>query len=435
MADITARAVLVDKMTPKMKKISGESSKMAKNVNKSSKSMASSIKSLDGKSMALKTTFTALAGAGVVLFARSILKAGSEMEKLETQFKVLLKDTDSAKARMQELSKFAQTTPFQLTQVANASRVLQTLGGNLLSTGDGLRMVGDAAAISGESFENLATHVGRAYSGLQSNRPIGESLARLQELGLVSGATRNKIEDLTKAAKGKEAWKILEKELAKTKGGMKELSSTMGGLSSTLKDQFQGALRQLGSGGFFDAIKGGLKNVVQWFNILLDGGFFARIGAGFDYISSGMTAFSLTAIAGWQRIGEVASGILYKIVEGINLFMKDLPPSLVPDSWASSVQTASDNLKGAFESVQDSADNTSLASIQAWDDVANAYNRMVNGISTPKYKEKTQEVTTATTKMVDDSKEKLQELLDFERESAVTRAEFLASQHAVVCED
>ena len=129
-------------------------------------------------------------------------------------------------ARMQELSKFAQTTPFQLSEVANASRVLQTLGGSALATGDSLRMVGDASAVSGESFENLAIHVGRAYSGLKSNRPIGESMSRLQELGLVTGETRSEIEKLQKQSKGKDAWAVLQTELGKTKGGMKELSGT-----------------------------------------------------------------------------------------------------------------------------------------------------------------------------------------------------------------
>ena len=198
------------------------------------------------------------------------------METLETKFKVLLGDTESAKARMQELSKFASTTPFQLNEIANASRVLQTLGGTALATGDSLRMVGDASAISGESFENLAIHIGRAYSGLKANRPIGESLARLQELGLVSGETRNQIEDLTKQAKGTEAWKVLQTELKKSEGGMKALSKTFGGLTSTLKDQFAEALRQISKGGFFDDIKSGLSSIVKTMADWLNSGVFFR---------------------------------------------------------------------------------------------------------------------------------------------------------------
>ena len=149
MADITARAILIDKMTPALKKIGESADKVGKGVKGKFSEANEQVKGLGSSMVSLKGAFVGLAVAGVGVFAKSILSAGSEMEKLETQFKVLLGDMDSAKARMQELSKFAQTTPFQLTEVAGASRILQTLGGNLLATGEGLRMVGDASAISG----------------------------------------------------------------------------------------------------------------------------------------------------------------------------------------------------------------------------------------------------------------------------------------------
>ena len=408
MSDITARAILIDKMTAPLKKIGDTAGKVGKEVQGKFSEANAQVKGLGSSMISLKGAFVGLAVTGVGVFAKSILSAGSEMEKLETQFKVLLGDMDSAKARMQELSKFAQTTPFQLTEVAGASRILQTLGGNLLATGEGLRMVGDASAISGESFENLAVHIGRAYSGLQANRPIGESMARLQELGLVTGETRNKIEALTKSAKGKEAWKLLEKELSKTKGGMNELSQTLGGLVSTLKDQFQGALRQLGEGGFFEAVKGGIKTLVDWFNILLDGQFFARIGAGFDYIGSGITAFSLTATTGFQRIIETFARMASGIVDiGADL-INALPDSLVPDGWKESLSGAKDTMNQIFLDLQDSADNTAIATQDAWDDVANAWDKMVNGIPVKKYKEKTQAMSKAQEELTKAQKKELE---------------------------
>ena len=432
MADITARAILIDKMTAPLKKIGDTAGKVGKEVQGKFSEANAQVKGLGSSMISLKGAFVGLAVTGVGVFAKSILSAGSEMEKLETQFKVLLGDMDSAKARMQELSKFAQTTPFQLTEVAGASRILQTLGGNLLATGEGLRMVGDASAISGESFENLAVHIGRAYSGLQANRPIGESMARLQELGLVTGETRNKIEDLTKKAKGKEAWAILQKELMKTKGGMSELSQTMGGLVSTLKDQFQGALRQLGAGGFFDAVKGGLKTMVDWFNILLDGGFFARLGAGFDYISSGVTAFSLTAITGFQRVWEVFKLTELKLRE-LDVWFKDLLPNgLVSQKSIDETKRKLKEAQDSFKSAQDSADNTAIASIEAWDDVASAWDKMVNGVPIKKYKEKTQATTKATKDMKNQTLKELRELQ--EREKAILEERNQIKKDALILE-
>jgi|DEB0MinimDraft_10_1074344.scaffolds.fasta_scaffold06488_3 hypothetical protein len=416
MADITARAILIDKMTAPLKKIGDTAGKVGKDVQGKFSEANAQVKGLGSSMISLKGAFVGLAVTGVGVFAKSILSAGSEMEKLETQFKVLLGDMDSAKARMQELSKFAQTTPFQLTEVAGASRILQTLGGNLLATGEGLRMVGDASAISGESFENLAVHIGRAYSGLQANRPIGESMARLQELGLVTGETRNKIEALTKAAKGKEAWNLLEKELSKTKGGMNELSQTLGGLVSTLKDQFQGALRQLGEGGFFEAVKGGIKTLVDWFNILLDNQFFTRIGAGFEYLSSGLTAFSLTAITGFQRIWEVFKLTELKLRELDVAFYDLLPDSFVNKEALAESKAKLKEAEDAYKSVQDSADNTAIAATESWTDVANAWDKMVNGIPVEKYKEKTKNIVDDTKDTKDKLLKELEELRRKEKE-------------------
>jgi hypothetical protein len=302
------------------------------------------------------------------------------METLETKFQVLLGDVDSAKARMQELSKFASTTPFQLTEIANASRVLQTLGGTTLATGESLRLVGDAAAISGESFESLAVHVGRAYSGLQANRPIGESLARLQELGLVSGETRNQIEDLTKAAKGEDAWKVLQKELQKSSGGMETLSKTFGGLASTLKDQFSEALRQISNSGFFDDIKDGLAAVVGKMAEWIDSGVFQRIGAGWDYMKFGFIGMSQVVTLGFQRIGEASVKMLKEMVGAVNGFLNFLPDSIIPDSWTEGMEHATKTLDLLYKDVQDGADDMQANALDNLSKMQTAWGKMTGSV-------------------------------------------------------
>ena len=340
MADIVARAVLVDKMSAKLAAIAAAAKGLNAETTKASKQTQKNNKETEKSFLGLKGAMIGLAVGGVSVFVKSMVRAQAEMEGLETKFKVLLGDTESAKARMQELSKFAQTTPFQLTEVANASRVLQTLGGTALATGESLRLVGDASAISGESFENLAVHVGRAYAGLQANRPIGESLARLQELGLVTGETRNRIEDLTKSAQGKEAWKVLQKELQKTKGGMKELSGTFNGLTSTLKDQFQSVLRQLASGGLFDTIKSGLSEFVNSMNGIIDSGVFARFGAGIGLIAQSINAMINGLQASFGLVQAAFVGLAQVAVESVGMIVDALPEKFVPDSFAKSIDNA-----------------------------------------------------------------------------------------------
>jgi len=134
----------------------------------------------------------AIAGVGVM----ALQKAG-EMQVFGKQFKVLLGDAELAEERLRELAEFGAKTPFELPGVVRASIVLETLTGGALATGEGLKLVGDAAAASNQPFQDIAVHIGRAYDAIKSGRPFGESAMRLQELGLITGDTRGEIEDLT----------------------------------------------------------------------------------------------------------------------------------------------------------------------------------------------------------------------------------------------
>lgn len=318
MADITAKATLVDGMSPVLKKMGANAKAFgddavkafrefqkangdaSSRVVKANNAISSSIKKINkdyddwkrkqdslNKSLeelgdkassassggvgALRSGLGSLGTmVGVGGLAKAFFDASTQVENLEVKFNTLLGGAEQAKARVKELRDFSAKTPFQLGEVANASKILQTLGGDLLATGDGLRMVGDASAISGESFENLAVHIGRAYSGLQANRPIGESMARLQELGLVTGETRNKIEELTKQAKGKDAWAILQAELNKVKGGMEQLSQTTTGQISTMKDLAKQMMVNLGDTNFLKVAIGRMNTFLQVTNETLE---------------------------------------------------------------------------------------------------------------------------------------------------------------------
>lgn len=180
-------------------------------------------------------------------FGKGFVTNNAEFETYQTQFEVLLKSAEKAKARMAELSAFADKTPFELDEVVRASKTLQVFGGDLLATGKSLTLVGDMAAVSGESFDRIAMWVGRAYTAIQSGRPWGEAAMRLQELGLMSGATRQKFEDLEKAGKsGSEVWAEFVKSMDPVSGMMDKLAGTFTGKFSTLKDGITKASRTIG---------------------------------------------------------------------------------------------------------------------------------------------------------------------------------------------
>jgi len=208
---------------------------------------ASAIKNLIGLIVKLSVVITTAFIATMAALSIKAIKTAASFEILQTQFITLLGSATKARQRFQELKKFAAETPFQLPDIAKASRVLEALTDGALSTGEGLKLVGDAAAIANESIQSLGIHVGRVFQGLQTGRAVGESLARLQELGLLSGAARTRIEALQKAGiKGAAVWGIVEKALQKNKGAMALLSKTATGLFSTVKDNLNIAFAEFG---------------------------------------------------------------------------------------------------------------------------------------------------------------------------------------------
>lgn len=175
-----------------------------------------------------------LVGGAAAGFKKAIDEAAN-METMQTSFKVMLGSIDAAKERMADLANFANSTPFELPEVAAASRTLQTLTKGALATGQGLTLVGDVASAVNQPFEDIAVTVGRLYDGLQSGRPVGETIARLQELGIISGETRGKIEALQASGKkGAAVWSLAALELGKFSGMMDEKSKDWQGMMSNL---------------------------------------------------------------------------------------------------------------------------------------------------------------------------------------------------------
>lgn len=183
--------------------------------------------------------------SGGVALGKSIT-AAMDMETMQTQFSTLLGSAGAAKTRIKELIDFASSTPFEVPEVVAASRQLEVMAGKALSTGKGLRLVGDVASGVGIPFQESAFWIGRLYDALQSGRPAGEAMMRLQELGAISGKARNQIEALSESGQGMAAWKLAEGSLGRFQGGMEKLSDTLAGRLSNLQDAVGSIWRAIG---------------------------------------------------------------------------------------------------------------------------------------------------------------------------------------------
>ena len=240
----------------------------ATHLEKTLKSMKGSIASLGSVATAGVGALTALGAAGAAGIGAFIVgssKAASDVESLTMQFTTLLGSTDAAGKRMKEIVDFAASTPFEVAELSSTSKLLQTLGGDLLATGQGLRMVGDAAAISGQPLEEVGLHIGRIFNAITSGTSAGESVNRLQELGLITGTVKREFEDLAEAQKkGKAATLTSEQALGKLKGilaqtdgAMQRLASTTEGMKSNLADNITKLQVAFGTGfneGFRDVL-------------------------------------------------------------------------------------------------------------------------------------------------------------------------------------
>jgi len=263
----------------------------------------------------------ALAGvsAAAMMFAKSSLGAAAQMETYVTQFKVLLGSADAAKERLAELAKFAAITPFELPEVVQASKLLQTFGGTALATGKTLTMVGDMAAASGAGYGEIATWVGRAYTAIQSGRPFGEAGMRLQELALMSGETRSKLEELQKTgASSTVIWDAFTASMGKYEGMMGELAVTFSGLTSTVADSYKGLLREFGTP-LLEPAKAALTMIINFLSApeVLAGA--KALGEAIAGLGNQFLAFFSDKVTGAARsFGDALTGIAERL-KGIDV--------------------------------------------------------------------------------------------------------------------
>lgn len=210
----------------------------AKGLNKINNSLDSFVVKAGAAAAALATAF-AIKGA---------FDAAKEVERLETQLGILLKSTTAASNQLKELQKFAATTPFQLVGIAEATTQLLAFGFEQETIIENLKVLGDVAAGSGSDLKEVALIFGQVAA---AGKLTGERLLQFQERAIPIGAALAKslgvaessVKDLVSEGKVgfkefEEAFKSLSAEGGLFAGATEKLSKTVGGVLSTLSDNF-----------------------------------------------------------------------------------------------------------------------------------------------------------------------------------------------------
>ncbi|MBU5441206.1 hypothetical protein [Paenibacillus sp. MSJ-34] len=205
------------------------------------------------------------AGGGIAGITTVGLNMVMQEQGITSAFKVLLGSAEAAKQRVDELTAFAGQTPYRRDEIYEASRVLQVFTGNALSTGDGLKMVGDIAAGTQQQFGDVALWIGRLYDALSANRPVGEMTSRLQEMGAINGAARDRIEKLADSGmKISKTWPQVTKELSRFDGMMGEMSGNLQNLLLGTKTFFTQNIFKRWGMGLENVLGPALKKFKQW---------------------------------------------------------------------------------------------------------------------------------------------------------------------------
>lgn len=238
----------------------------------------------------------AFAAVGIGQTIKTSIDLEVQQQNLESSFEVLLGSKKKAQKRIDDLTTFAGSTPFTRDEIYQASRTLQVFTGNALSTGKGLKMVGDVAAGTNSDFSDVALWVGRMYDGMKNHQTIGEATAALQEMGAISGQDRTKLEALAASNKKiSQTWPQAMKAFQKYDGLMEKQSDNLGNLMLGVKSFVtNNVFKKLGKG-LGDGISPGLRKFRQWRSENKE--LIAEMGSGIEKFSTEISGKAVDAVS------------------------------------------------------------------------------------------------------------------------------------------
>lgn len=196
------------------------------------------------------TIFTGLAAAGFVLLSKTAIDSASNFEQNRVAFESMLGSAEKAKVLLQQLSKFAKETPFNLPQVVEGAKRLLAYGIEQEKIIPTFRMLGDvASAVGRDKLPELILAFGQVKA---KGRLMGQELIQISNTGFdlaqQMGLTRGELMEMMQA--GEVSFEMVEKAFQKatSKGGlffdmMKRQSKTFAGTVSNIQDSMGIMLR------------------------------------------------------------------------------------------------------------------------------------------------------------------------------------------------
>lgn len=247
---------------------------------KTMRGAANQVKGLDDAMSKLKNTFGGLqgiiAGASIAGFAKSVFDALDNAQKFHASIKtMLLGNEGAAKALERQLITLAKTTPFQLTEVQDASKQLLAYGFKAGELVDTMRTLGDVSSGIGAPLGDIAYLYGTLKTSgrvtlMDLRQFAGRGIPIYEVLAKRLKTTTSEIHNMVSAGKIgfkdiQGAFKDMTKEGGQFFNLMADQSKTVGGQLSNLGDSWEQLKVKIGQ-----SQTGIIASTTGWLNNMLD---------------------------------------------------------------------------------------------------------------------------------------------------------------------
>ena len=230
-------------------KISIDDSGVETGIDKAKQSMSSASTLISAKAVAIGNAMYDMGKQGIKAFtnlAKIGLDYNSQMEQYTTNFTTMLGGQEAAVQKVEELKKFAASTPLSMDDLAKGTQTLLAFGVESESSTGILRQLGDIALGDADKMQRLSTAFGKATA---AGKVTGDTVQQMIDAGWnpliqISQAAGETMEETQKrmsagAISVEELQAAMEAVTSGTgqfAGGMESASQTTQGLISTLQD-------------------------------------------------------------------------------------------------------------------------------------------------------------------------------------------------------
>ena len=261
--------------------------------------------------------------AGALASAWKGVRLAAEMEQMKISFEVLTGSAQLARLTLEDLTTFANETPFEMPEVVAAAKQMMAFGSTANEIVPTMRSLGDVASGLNIPLGQLTYLFGTLKSqGRAMTVDINQFAMRgipiWKELGKVMFNDANAVNKVRDAVEhGKVSFDHVEKAFNNmTKAGgrfggmMQRQSESAKGLFSTMQDSINGVLREIGQD-LIDGLrlKDMMKGVIEFGGVAL--GWWKRMSAG---ISQAFNFARTQALKFWAEIQPVWNSALSKLM-------------------------------------------------------------------------------------------------------------------------